>query len=249
MRHKTIVKWLIVLLISIFITACVSTKPKDQLPKKEEAQLYMRMGIRYLEMGMFKEAKNDLERAENIDPDNANIHNSLGALYERLKMFQQAEEQYQKAVSLDSDNAGAKNNYGRFLCETEQYEDGIEVLRESLALPLNNRKWFTYTNIGRCELRKGNEKLAEANLRRALQINKSFAPALIEMQKISYHAGKYMSARAFLQRYLSVANHTSKTLWYGVQIERALGNEVLVKSYKEKLISLFPASKEAHNLK
>ena len=135
------------------------------------------------------------------------------------------EEQYRKAVALDMDNAGAKNNYGRFLCEREKYQEGIELLREALALPLNNRQWFAYTNIGRCELIKGNEKLAEANLRMALQINKSFPPALFEMQKISYHSGKYMSARAFLERYLSVARHIPKTLWYAIQTEKALGNE------------------------
>ena len=241
MSHKPLTNGLIIMLISAFISACVGPKDKDPIPKDEQAALYMKMGMRYLEMGMLRQAKENLELAENIDSGNASIHNGLGALYERLKMFPEAEEQYRKAVALDMDNAGAKNNYGRFLCERGKYQEG-------LALPLNNRKWFAYTNIGRCELIKGNEKLAEANLRMALQINKSFPPALFEMQKISYHSGKYMSARAFLERYLSVARHIPKTLWYAIQTEKALGNEVLAKGYMKKLYSLFPASKEAHNL-
>jgi type IV pilus assembly protein PilF len=82
----------------------------------------------------------------------------------------------------------------------------------------------------------------------ALQINRHYSPALFEMQKISYHSEKYMSARAFLERYLSVAKHSAASLWYAVQTERALGNQKLAESYRGKLNTLFPASKEAQQL-
>jgi type IV pilus assembly protein PilF len=249
MPHKKIINSLIIMLVSIMLSACVSSNSsKDSLSKPEEAKLYLQMGVRYLEMDMLKIAKENLETAESIDPNNATIHNSLGALYERLKMFPDAREQYRKAVALDTSDAAAKNNYGRFLCERGNYEEGMELLNEALALPLNNRKWFAYTNIGRCELRNGKQKLAEANFRMALQRKKNYSPALFEMQKISYHSGKYMSARAFLERYLSVARHNPATLWYAVQTERALGNEKLARIYKEKLSTLFPTSKEAQQL-
>ncbi len=250
MLHKKVIKCLAIILLSILVNACVSSNSsKSSLSNKEEAKLYLRMGVRYLEMDMLKIAKENLETAESIDPNSATIHNSLGALYERLKMFSDARQQYQKAVALDADDAAAKNNYGRFLCERGNYEEGMELLNEALALPLNNRKWFTYTNIGRCELRNGKKGLAEANFRKALQANKYFSPALFEMQKISYLSKKYMSARAFLERYLSVATHNASTLWYAVQTERALGNKKLAESYMEKLNALFPTSKEAQQLK
>jgi type IV pilus assembly protein PilF len=69
------------------------------------------------------------------------------------------------------------------------------------------------------------------------------------MQKISYREGKYMSARAFLERYLAVAKHRAKTLWYAVKTENALGNKVLADKYKTQLFTLFPASKETQQLK
>jgi len=243
MLYKQLIKCL---LISLLVSACVSSNgAKDSLSKSEEAKLYLRMGVRYLEMGMLKTAKENLEVAEDIDSNNAAIHNSLGALYERMRLFPKAREQYQIAISLDTENAGAKNNYGRFLCERGNYEAAMELLNEALLMPLNNRKWFVYTNIGLCELRKGNKKLAEGNFRNALQMNKNYSPALSEMQKISYHSAKYMSARAFLERYLAVAKHSPETLWYAVQTERSLGNKKLAESYIYKLNNLFPTSKEA----
>jgi len=243
-------KGLLIVLIALFVTACANNNSsKGSMSDEKMAELNMQMGGRYLEMGMLKTAMEKLQNAEELDPNNAEVHNLLGVLYERLKKFQQASEQYQLANKLDFDNAGIKNNYGRFLCDRGDYQSGRALLLEALAMPLNNRKWFANTNIGRCEIRQGKQVIAEQYFRQALQTNKSYAPALAEMQKISYRVGKYMSARAFSERYLSVAKHTSETLWYAVQTERALGNKALVNQYRETLFTLFPLSNEAKQLK
>jgi len=250
MQYKKSIKYLLIVLIMVVISACVSSKrPKQDLSDEQQAALYLKMGARYLEMDMLTIAKENLETAEEIDPDNANIHNALGALYERMNLLSEAREQYQVAIALDGTNFSTKNNYGRFLCDRGEYEAGIQLLNEVLAMPLNKRKWFAYTNVARCELRNGQQKEAEYNLRSALQINKNFVPALLEMQKISYHSEKYMSARAFLERYLGRAKHNADTLWYAVQTERALGDQKKAELYEDKLFSLFPMSKQARQLR
>ena len=232
------------------MSACVTNKPaKPSLSKKKESELYVQMGVRYLEMNMLKDAKEKLEAAVGTDSTNADAHNALGALYERFKQFDKAEDAYKKAMTLDNDNASISNNYGRFLCTRGDYQGGLKLLKQALSLPLNNRKWFAYTHIGHCELMRGQEQLAEDNFRQALLENKRYLPALFEMQKISYRSGKYMSARAFLARYLEISKHTPATLWYAVQTERVLGNEKLAEEYKGELFNQFPASKEAQQLK
>ncbi len=250
MQYKKLLKCLFITLIVCFMSGCISSNGSpSKLPKEQEAQLYLKMGARYLEMGMLKTAKEKLEKAESIDSNNASIQNSLGALYEQMKLFSDAKKHYQNAVELDKDSYSAKNNYGRFLCERGGYDEGMQLLKDALLVPLNNRKWFAYTNVGRCELRKGKLQEAEYNFRQALQVNKNYAPALFEMQKISYHSENYMSARAFLQRYLAVAKHSAETLWYAVQTERVLGNMKAAEGYEGKLFSLFPLSKQARQLR
>jgi len=71
---------------------------------------------------------------------------------------------------------------------------------------------------------------AEEYFRQALQSQPDYSPALQEMQRISYQNGQFMSARAF-------------------QTERALGNSKVSEEYREQLISSFPASKEAQQVK
>ena len=250
MLHKNRVKRVFIILLSCFISACVSSKPaKPSLSKKKESQLYLQMGVRYLEMNMLKDAKEKLEAAVETDSTNADAHNAMGALYERFKQFDKAGDAYKKAMSFDKDNTSIRNNYGRFLCARGDFKGGVKLLKQALNLPLNNRKWFAYTHIGHCELMRGKEQLAEDNFRQALLENKRYLPALFEMQKISYRSGKFMSARAFLARYLEISKHTPATLWYAVQTERVLGNEKMAEQYKGELFNLFPASKEAQQLK
>jgi len=170
-------------------------------------------------------------------------------LNERLQQNNVARSHFEKAMELSPENASIKNNYGRFLCTTGHYREGLELLQQAVTMPLNNRKWFALTNIGLCDLKQRELKKAEQAFRKALQENSGYSPALLEMQKISYQSRKYMSARAFLERYLAVAKHTAETLWVGFQTERALGNKTLAEQYRQQLLVLFPASKQAQQVR
>jgi type IV pilus assembly protein PilF len=216
---------------------------------EEKADLYLQMGVRYLDMNMTLPAKEKLEIALGLNSKNAEIHNALGVLHERLNQQSIAGSYYQQANKMSANNFSIKNNYGRFLCESGKYQEGVALLKQALMMPLNNRKWFAYTNIGRCESKNSDKELAESNFRQALQENSRYSPALQAMQKMSYDNGNYLSARAFLERYLAVAQHTSETLWYAVQTERGLGNKSMADQYKEKLFSLFPVSKQTVQMK
>ncbi len=250
MLHKIYVKWIFISFICIFINACFMdiNETEPQMTDKELAKINLDLGARYISMNMLSVAKEKLETALELDSNNAEIYNALGVLYERLQQHGIARKYYKEAMELDGDNSSIKNNYGRYLCQAGDYQTGMELLKSALAMPFNNRKWLSYTNIGICELKQGNLQLAEGDFRQALQLNRSFSPALLEMQKISYRSGKFMSARAFLERYLAVARHTPETLWVAVQTERALGNQELAEKYKETLFSQFPTSKEARLL-
>ena len=234
---------------SVFLSACISNKkPHEPLSKEKESELYQQMGVRYLEMNMLKEAKEKLEASVEADSNNSEGYNVLGVLYERLKQYEAAGTAYERAVNLNNDDASIFNNYGRFLCERGDYQSGMKYLKQALDLPLNNRKWFALTNIGRCELIQDDNALAEGYFRQALLKNKTYSPALLEMIKISYRTGKYMSVRAFVERYLAVSRHTSATLWHAMHAEKMLGNQQLSEKYKGQLINDFPVSDEAQKV-
>jgi type IV pilus assembly protein PilF len=69
------------------------------------------------------------------------------------------------------------------------------------------------------------------------------------MMKISYNDAKYLSAKAFLQRYQNIAQPAPDFLWYAMQIETALEHKNLAQQYKNALLNDFPSSEEAMRVK
>lgn len=240
----------------VFIAICASTCAcglvpnfSDGMSRSEEAHLNLQMGVRYMDMGMLEVAQEKLETAHDLDSGNPEVLNALGVFYERIKEYEQAEEFYQSAISKDSTSHYIKNNYGRFLCERGQFEKGMSLLQESLDDPMNTHTWLELSNIGNCYVQQDNSTQGEEYFRRALQINPAYAPALLEMLKISYNQQQYMSARAFLERFQAAAKPTPESLWLGFQTERALGNRSAAENYQEQLMAAFPTSKEAQEVK
>lgn len=246
MRHEFSKKMkpLSVFLLSGVLTACATSASKT-----ESADVYLQLGIRYLNMNKIELAEENLERALKKDPGNPKVHNALAILYEKINQFDKAEDQYESAIDLAPDDLGALNNFGRFLCEHGKQERGLALLKQAISAPLNDQPWMALTNAGRCQVEMKNRQGAEGYFREALQLNAAYAPALLEMQKISYQSGEYWAAKGYLQRYLSVASHTSGTLWFGMQTERALGNAELAKEYQNLLLEKFPLSDEAKQTK
>ena len=68
------------------------------------------------------------------------------------------------------------------------------------------------------------------------------------MAEVSFRQDKFLPARAYLQRYAEVGRHSSRSLWLGVQVERALGDRDAEASYALRLEKAFPDSKETRLL-
>lgn len=244
-RQKTNHKLVVIGLFSIALTACSNlTGKKDN----DTADIYLQLGVRYLNLNKLELAKENLEHALKIESGNVQAHNALAFLYEKIEKYSEADEQYQIALRLAPSDLGVQNNYGRFLCERQEYDKGIDLLNKAIANLLNDRQWLALTNAGICQLDLGQKQKAKAYFKQALIANDSYAPALLEMQKLSYSNGEYWPAKGYLQRYLNVAEHTAETLWYGMQTERALGNDGLAKDYQNQLMEKFPLSPEAKKI-
>ncbi|WP_394754794.1 type IV pilus biogenesis/stability protein PilW [Crenothrix sp.] len=215
----------------------------------ESADVYVQLGMRYLSMNKFDSARDNLSKALEKDRNNVQAHNGMAFLYEKMNLPAEAIKHYEIALHLDATDMGVQNNYGRFLCEQKQYERGLSLLKQAATTPFNNRPWLALTNAGRCEMAMGQQQKAEPYFQQALLTNSSYAPALAELQKLSYQRNDFNAANDYLQRYLTVSSHTAETLWIAIHTERALGNNELATEYQNLLLKKFPLSDEAHKIK
>ncbi len=235
------------LVFGIVLTSCASIN-ENGTKNEESASIYLQLGVRYLDLGKLEIAKENLQLAQKKDPNNTQVHNAAAYLYEKLNDYKQAKEQYEIATELSPNDWSVQNNYGRFLCDRGEYTQGMALLTKAISTQLNDRQWLALTNAGRCQYAMGQKQSAKSYFKQALMLNEAYPPALLEMQAISYQNGEYLAAKAYLQRYLSVADYTAGTLWFGIQTERALGNISLAKEYQKLLVEKFPFSDEAKRL-
>jgi type IV pilus assembly protein PilF len=236
------------LLLAVVLISCASSTVKGT-KNDDSASIYLQLGVRYMDLNKLEIAQENLQMALKKEPNNAQVHNALAFLYEKLNDNDKAKDQYEKALDESPDDWSVQNNFGRFLCDRGDYEQGMALLTQAISTRLNDKQWLALTNAGRCQLAMKQQQSAKAYFKQALILNNSYAPALMEMQKISYQSGEYWAAKGYLQRYLSVAAHTSGTLWFGMQTERALGNAELAKEYQNLLMEKFPLSDEAKKTK
>ncbi|MGX9080773.1 PilW family type IVa pilus biogenesis/stability lipoprotein TapF, partial [Klebsiella pneumoniae] len=90
---------------------------------KAAAQTRLDLGIQYLRQGNAEQAKFNLDRALQYDPDNPKVQIGFAYFYQQVEDYKAAEESYKKALAMDPSNADAMNNYGAFLCNRGRFDE------------------------------------------------------------------------------------------------------------------------------
>lgn len=212
--------------------------------EKSPADVYVSLGIEYINRGMNDVALEKLQMALDVDRSSSNAHNVIAVLYDRLGERLLAEKHFEKAVKLTPTNSSAQTNYANFLCKNNQFGLADEHYNLAIRNPLYKQAVVALTNAGKCAWDAGNLEKAEDYYRKALQRNGRYSPALFMMAELKFERKKYLSVRAYLQRYREVARHTSASLWLGIQTEDKLGNSDGVASYILQLKEMHPDSNE-----
>lgn len=217
-------------------------------PRQSAADVYVELSSAYLREGSLGEALKNANKGVLVDPSSSNAHNMIALVHQRLGQGELAESHYRKAVALDPDNPYVLNSFGSFLCTQGLYDDADTYFRRAVGNPLYRTPWLAWHNAGVCALKRERRESAETYFRNALKSNARFAPALLQMADISLQQENYMSARAYLQRYIQITRHTPESLWTGIQTERQLGDKDQVSSYELLLRERFPDSDQVKQL-
>lgn len=229
----------------VVLSAC-NTTPHNTAGRSDTlAETYVKLGVGYMQQGKQELALTKLQRALELDPGLAGAHNVIAVLYTQRGELDLADQHYQRALSLDPDDAETYNNYGTLLCRRNELAKAERHFLVALDDPSYDTPALAYENAGVCALGVPDPVKAEGYFRSALQLNPSLPKTLYHMALLNFDAAQYLPARAYLQRYAKVAQHTPESLWLGIRTERALGDKNAVSSYSLLLKSEFPDSEEA----
>lgn len=237
---------LILIGIATFLMACASPQQKEE--DLRIAQSNVRLGIGYLEQGKINIALEKMQKALKADPDYVQAHSGIALIYQQMGEYDKARDHYERALELDPDSGAIQNNYATLLCKIGKPREAEKHFLKAI----NSRGYRTpaeaLENLGTCLLQVPDYANAEKYLRQSLKINPRLPGALLQMAHVSVENGRYMSGRAYLQRFQEVAKMTPESLWLGIKVERKLGDSNAIMKYKSQLIRKFPDSAETRLL-
>lgn len=226
------------------LAGCAGSPERDTTDFKKAAQLNAELGLNYMVQGKNEMAMDKLLKAIEYDSRSVEAHHYIAELYRRLDRRDKAADHFRRAADLAPDDSAIQNNYGVFLCAEKRYDEGAKRLLKAVENPVWPGRDQAYENLGQCQQDKGDMVKAEHYYREALKVNVNLPKSLLAMAGISLQQGNHISARAFLQRYAAVAQHTPRSLWLGIQIERVLGDRNALSSYGMSLRNNFPTAEE-----
>ena len=240
----------LLLLVTLLLGGCAGSQSADEPSSaRKAAEFNTSLGLEYMNRDQYEIALGKLKKAVREDPDYAPAHTVLAVLYDRIGEGQLAGRHYRLAYEADPGDGDVNNNYGQYLCKTGKADEAVEHFMQALDDPFYSSPMVALTNAGTCRMGEGDMAAAEDYLRRALQLEAQFPDALIAMAGLTYGQRKYLTARAFLQRFEAAAAHGAASLLLGYRIETALGDEQSAAAYRRALDSDFPGSEQAAEIR
>jgi type IV pilus assembly protein PilF len=233
---------------ALALSACANQGSFAKPQPDKASDINLELGIDYLRKGNLSEAKEKIDRALTQNPRNAKAHSAAGMLYSRLNDVNKADAHFDKAVALSNDDPEILNSQAAFLCTHERYERGAKAAVKAASNPLYKTPEVAFLNAGNCFRNGGQLKEAEDSYRRALKASPRFSAALFQMADLEFTQQEFLSARAFMERYLATARVTASSLWLAVRIERSLGNAAAANDYSRRLKDDYPNSAETRAL-
>jgi type IV pilus assembly protein PilF len=239
----------VVALIAITVAGCAATPQPGERPAGDSAaEVNTQLGIEYLRAGRTDLAREKLDKARRLDPDYAPVHNALGLLHERVGDLDDADAAFRQAIRLDPSDANYRNNYGTFLCRRHRLDEADAEFRKALADKFYQTPEIVYTNAGICAASKPDRDKADAYFTAALDANSRFAPALLQMARLSVERGDHAAARGWLTRLWQQSSPSPETLLLAARNETAAGQDEAAAEYARLLRERFPDSPEVHLL-
>lgn len=222
----------------------IDTRPSGD----EAAKINIQLGQAYLSQGKLDMAMEKLKKAIAASPRNPDGHTVIAVLYEQLGNNEMAGKHYQEARKLAPESGLTGNNLGRFLCAQGQHDQADALFASALMDPFYRSPETALLNRGSCAMSAGKLDAASEYLRLSLERDPGMPDALYQSAVLAMQRKDPMRARAFMERYLGVAQPSPQALSFAIKIEQSLDNTRAVARYRERLVQEFPESAEADSL-
>lgn len=190
--------------------------------------------------GQHDQADLQARQALKADPGLAGAHSLLAAIANVRGDAKAAGQHYSQAAALAPGTGVHANNYGTWLCGNGRAAESLGWFEKAVADPNYPTRAAALANAGTCANRAGQPALAEANWRQALALDPVEPYSLAGMAGLQFAQGRYLEARAFVERWLALSPADAEALQLASNIEQKLGDNLASQRYLLRLQAIPP---------
>jgi len=241
---------LIVLL--LMLTSCVTTTDSS-LAKKTDlgkaGEQYVQLGLEYIKRKDLQRARKHLQRALEINPNDAAALGAMGLVYQEEGEVALAENSFVASIDSDPDYTRGRTYYAAFLFSQGKYEDALEQFEQAGEDTAYEGRAQIFTNIALCNLKLGRLEEALTGYEKTLRLDRTNGRALSGATELLIKLGHFDKAQQYYNMLVGMIrqqgmNHTAQSLWQGIRIAQHYDSHEQVKSLATVLSSSYPDSAE-----
>lgn len=218
-----------------------------QVRQRDAVRDYLGLASARLSSGDLAAAEQSARKALKLDSSSADAYTLLAIVESQRGDAKQAGVYYKRAVDLAPTEGGKLNNYGSWLCGNGFPAESLLWFDRALADERYGTPAAALANAGACALQAGQKERARNDLRRAVELDPVNAYALESLAMSEYQAGRYLEARAFVERRLAAAPATASVLQLATWVEEKLGDKAAAARYRQRMSRDFPNDMNANS--
>ena len=216
----------------------------DDSDARKRARTRLTLAASYLQDGKHMIALEEQKKAVRIDPGFPDAYALGGVIYTQMGETQLAFANFERAISLNPRDADSMHNMGWLHCTEGHYPQAAALFDRALGVRMYMEKAKTMMAKGICEARSGDRAKAEETLAQAHELDQSNPVTAYNLAQLIYMRGDAQAARHYIRRVNNGQWSNAETLWLGIKVERALGNQRAVAELSEQLRRRYPGSRE-----
>lgn len=247
----SVLRFVVSLLLLCSLAACVTSTPSGTItnrPVTDKAMVHAKLAQGYLKQKQYAVAKDELDEALDINPNHSESNYIMALLMLELQQYEETEAHFERAVKTDNQNSAAAHDFGSYLCQTGREREAVTYFDIAASNPLFGQPHLSYMRAGECLARIGDSG-AENYLQRALAINPNLGPALYRLALLKHDNQEYLSARAYIQRFMAINKPQPASLMLAYKIESKLNATDYADQYRQQLMENFPGSEQAREVR
>lgn len=218
--------------------------PSDESEVRRRARIRMELAGSYFQLGKTEIALDEIKQSLATDPNYAEAHQLRGLIYMQLGDAALAEDGFRRALALAPRDGNVMHNYGWLLCQNRRYAQADQLFNDALAQPRYQAAAKTWMAKGLCLESAGQHKAAEQALFKAYEMDAGNPVVAYNLANVLYVQGEMTRAQFYIRRLNNSEQANAESLWLGIRIERAQGDQVAMQQLAGPLGRRFPESRE-----